>query len=183
MVVDPEHIRTGDAARPSDGSLQPRLILPIDRYFNSQARAAGPSMARLIRDVMSTQETTELQVVRPIAPEDIRAGMYLAVMHEIQERSLWSFEMYDDCGRKQPRQVLRLPSGSGRPLRVEDVCLPFVVVRKPTDKGGSLHTIDVRRYRCALLPEDYGRRVFEMFSAKQLDEKTPQENATDVETR
>jgi hypothetical protein len=66
---------------------------------------------------------------------------------------------------------------------VEDVCLPFVVVRKPTDKGGSLHTMDVRRYRCALLPEDYGRRVFELFSTKKLDEMAPSECSTRADVR
>ena len=122
---------------------------------------------------MNMEELQEQQMSRLIAPEDIRAGMYLAVMHEVQERSFFFWEPPEDCGRKQPRHVLRLPSGSGRPLKVESVCLPFVIVRKPTTSGGSIHTLDVRRYRCAQLPEEFGRTVFAMFSETKQEPKAP----------
>jgi hypothetical protein len=54
----------------------------------------------------------------------------------------------------RPLRVLWLPPafvGSGEPLKVEAVCLPWVLVK---ESGGAFRTLDTRRYRLARLSED-----------------------------
>lgn len=53
-----------------------------------------------------------------------------------------------------PRRILLLPKQGGLPLRVVEVCLPFVLVEQV---DGTHSTLDARRSRFARLTEEYAR--------------------------
>lgn len=90
----------------------------------------------------------------PIAPEDIRRGFYVAVLHVIDQYPSYCFGL---PGRTELLVSVRsLPEGDTEPLEVIDVCLPFVTVRK-ADRG--IVTLDVRRHELARLDDAYARRV------------------------
>jgi len=87
-------------------------------------------------------------IARPIAPEDIRKGMYVAVLsitHELLPlfcESAWVFE------RGEPYRMAFLPDEEeSQPLKVVSLCLPFVFVK---DAKRQCRTLDLRRHRGAL---------------------------------
>jgi hypothetical protein len=132
-------------------------------------------------DVMN-MENFQSSVVRPIAPEDIREGDYLAVLHVVHEQAplVVPAEGWSNASRSmEPMRVTMLPCGDNVPLKVEAVCLPFVLVKAPLSPAARafgfadmsapttlLRTLDVRRYRFARLPEEYGRRVYRMLKRR-----------------
>lgn len=95
---------------------------------------------------------------RSIAPEDVRVGMYVAVLHVVSEQTPSCFD-FEPFMKAEVRRFVRLPWSASEPLEVVEVCLPFVLVKEPR---GKLRTLDVRRYRLAQLSDRYGRRVFGM---------------------
>jgi hypothetical protein len=102
---------------------------------------------------------------RLIGPEDVRAGQFVTI-------SEWTWQVLcEDCtGEDQPRiaHVSGWPEGSGWPLRVEKVCLPFVFAQTVT---GTHVTVDLRRARLSRLSKSYGRAVFE--AHKKPEEPPP----------
>ncbi len=89
----------------------------------------------------------------PIAPEDLRRGCYVAVLHVIDQYPAFCFDL---PGRTELVNIRSLPDDEIQPLKVIDVCLPFVTVIKP-DRG--IVTLDVRRHEMARLDDVYARRV------------------------
>ncbi len=51
-----------------------------------------------------------------------------------------------------------LPAWDPTPLKVIDICLPFVLAREP---GGSHRVVDLRHVRLARLPEVFARPAME----------------------
>ncbi len=107
-------------------------------------------------------------MARETAPEDIRSGHFIAALY-------FNFEVLSDSAVeesawRQPRPVpvQCLPPATGHPLRVIDVCLPFVLAR---DVDGDLRTIDTRRWRLARVTKRFGRAVFEGVKAKQARDR------------
>jgi hypothetical protein len=66
---------------------------------------------------------------------------YVAVLKEIIE--VPSFHWFDTalCKRDELVRMQCIPTGSGVPLKIKAVCLPFVFVKQPL---GQCETIDVR---------------------------------------
>ena len=94
-------------------------------------------------------------ISKPIAPEDIEAEMYITALYVMTEHLL----LCDDSPwkREGPIRTLWLPwCGAGVPLRVVEVCLPFVLVEQP---DGKHTTLDTRRYRLARLGQRYGKKA------------------------
>ena len=95
----------------------------------------------------------------PIAPEDIRRGIYVAVLHVIDQcYPCW----FDRPWRDAPINIRMLPDDEPRPLRVIEVCLPFVTALRP---NGTVTTLDVRRHELARLDDAYARRVVKRLRA------------------
>lgn len=124
---------------------------------------------------MSTQDQT---IAKALAPEDIAADTYVAILDVMEEYlPVWSLlEPYVNAP-KEPLRFRWLPCDCGfcnqsAPMKVLEVCLPFVLV-KTTD--GKHRTLDVRRHRLAQLSEDYGRKVFKM-----LRDRNREKIASDV---
>jgi hypothetical protein len=116
---------------------------------------------------MSRRNSTS--VVRAIAPEDIRKGVYIAQLEVIYQHlppscfeSAWQ-------GDRQPVKTAWLPYGSNEPLEVIDVCLPFVLVR---DVAGAVSSMDVRRYRLARLDPAYAKRAARRLKAQHDDRRS-----------
>jgi hypothetical protein len=62
----------------------------------------------------------------------------------------------------EPIRVTLMP-GQAQPMKVVEVCLPFVLVRKASGKH---ETLDVRRYRFARVSKEFGRKAFKRFQVE-----------------
>jgi hypothetical protein len=115
------------------------------------------------------EKDKHLSLARPLAPEDIRRNTYVAVLTAIVEFfPFWQDEPW------RPAKVRRLdllpgPDG-GTPLRVKEVCLPYILVEHP---GGQHRTLDVRRFRLGQLSQRYGERAFRRLATPALTAAKP----------
>jgi hypothetical protein len=109
----------------------------------------------------SNQAADKATLARSLAPEDIRPGDYVAVLHEIYEFPTW---FWCDGGFALPRdeavRVRFTPHDDAAPLKVQAVCLPFVLVKQPC---GGQRTIDVRRRPLARLAKTYGKSAWRAY--------------------
>lgn len=97
----------------------------------------------------------KIRTVRPFCPEDVRAGDFVMVMRE-------SFDLvWPGCfpgeGSLRVERVSLVPNETGMPVRVEAVCVPFVLVR---DARGRRSMIDTRRVELARVSGRFGRAAF-----------------------
>jgi len=125
-------------------------------------------------------EETENTLARAIAPEDIRVGDYLAILNVVHEEVpvMVPSEGWSAAPTSiEPVRMLLLPCSESVPLKVQAVCLPFVLVKSPprpvfgpsggtTNAPALLRTLDTRRYRLARLSADYGKRVYKMLKQR-----------------
>ena len=102
------------------------------------------------------------ELARATPPEEIRAGDYVAVLHIVGEHlpCAWGEESWKAAA---PVRMLWLP-WTNVPMRVQEVCLPFLLVRDPDGKS---QTLDVRRYRLARVSERFGRKAFKRLATKK----------------
>jgi len=103
----------------------------------------------------------ETALARPVAPEDIRPGVYIAILYV-------ALEYFTGCDESwQPLRLRRIDilpgADGGTPLRVREVCLPYLLVEQP---DGRHRTIDVRRYRLAVLSERYAEKSIKRLAAR-----------------
>ncbi|HVP72676.1 MAG TPA: hypothetical protein VMS30_02995 [Phycisphaerales bacterium] len=132
-----------------------------------------------LRDVMIEDSDNNNTLARAIAPEDICEGDFLAVLAEVDEflpiGVLFDCSAFHQPKWLEPVRVRFLPCGESVPLKVEAVCLPFVLVKaplpaafrmfgyvSPAAPSTVLRTLDVRRYRLARLTPEYGKRVYKL---------------------
>ncbi len=97
-------------------------------------------------------------MARPLAPEDVRPDDYVCVFQVIGEyMPFWPLMESDAWKEPQPVRLQWLPADGTTPLRVIEVCVPFVLVEQV---DGSHRTLDLRRHRLARVSEQFGRRSF-----------------------
>jgi len=92
-------------------------------------------------------------LAKALAPEEIRPGDFVAVLHEIAE--LPSFYWCADAALHPRDELVRIrfiPTCEALPLKVKSVCLPFVLVKSPR---GERQTLDLRKCRLARLEGAY----------------------------
>lgn len=106
---------------------------------------------------MSTALDHNTTLAKPVAPEDLRRGEYVAVLSELVEfpSFLWDGDPHT-LPPGEPIAVRFRPLDNGLPLRLRDLCLPFVLVKLPC---GHHRTLDVRGLQLARLQEDYAKQV------------------------
>jgi hypothetical protein len=100
---------------------------------------------------------SESALAKPLAPEDVRSGDFVAVLHVVCE--VPSYYWSDESFRLPHDELVRLqyiPDDAGAPLKVKSVCLPFVSVKNAT---GELKTLDLRRCRIARLDREYAKKA------------------------
>jgi hypothetical protein len=105
-------------------------------------------------DVSTNQSTT---TAASVAPEDLKCGDFVAVLSEVIEVPSYLWMNLVTTERETLFRMRCIPSGTGLPLKVKAICLPFVFVKPPT---GQFETIDIRRVQLVRLDESYGRKVW-----------------------
>ncbi len=112
----------------------------------------------------------ESTLAKSLAPEDVRVGDYVTPLHEIRE---WpAFFWFCDSSYDQHQEMLRVqlvPENVGSPLKVQSVCLPFVLV-KPAK--GKPFTLDVRRSRLARLSKSFAHLAWKAKKNKKKKRKS-----------
>jgi hypothetical protein len=113
----------------------------------------------------SGSDSGDSRTAKVLAPEDLRVGDYVALLHVVWE--LPSFFWCGGIGTNRPEEPVCLPlmpNNGGVPYRVRSVCLPFVLVKSPT---GAPRHLDVRRYRLARLDRAYARAAWRACKKKR----------------
>jgi hypothetical protein len=108
-------------------------------------------------------------VAKPLAPEDIRAGDYVAILDEIYE--LPSYCWFGDSALHPREELVRIrmvPTRENLPLKVKSVCLPFVLAKHPV---GEKRTLDLRRCRLARLDSTYATAAWKAFKKRHGTKK------------
>ena len=105
-------------------------------------------------------------MARPIAPEDLRRGTYVAALEMIWQHLPGCAPDAALSRSPQPVKTAWIPCDGNDPMKVLDVCLPFACVRHANGRVG---TIDVRRFHLARLDEAYARRVVKRLRADRAD--------------
>ena len=109
-------------------------------------------------------------LAKSLAPEEICAGDYVAVLHVVHE--LLALVWCDDLALADRDEVIRLkmlPEESGEPLLVKSVCLPFVLVK---DSAGNSRTLDIRRTRLARLDPAFAKASRSVKKSKRKKKKS-----------
>jgi hypothetical protein len=96
------------------------------------------------------------RTIRTLAPEDIRRGQYVSILHVVVQVLPTLCAEDVRWGKVELLNIECLPQ-KVEPMKVIEVCLPFVLVRRVS---GRHRMIDVRRYRLAEVDERFGRKVF-----------------------
>ncbi|MGP1310525.1 MAG: hypothetical protein ACTS27_10040 [Phycisphaerales bacterium] len=103
-----------------------------------------------------------------LAPEDVRPGMYVAVLREKHDHECaieWKSEFH--AGRKSVRyRCVDIPEPSeNQPVFVEAVCVPFVLVR---GSGDASRVLDLRRVDLIRL-----KKAFAEFALARMKPEDP----------
>lgn len=109
---------------------------------------------------------SESQLARPIAAKDLKRGDTIAVLNEIGEyvSCLWNCDTHV-MPPHEPVRVLWRTSDNGKPLKIKQICLPFVFVKTPC---GKYVTLDVRQCQLVKLNRGYALQVWKKLkNAKQ----------------
>ncbi|MCM2374113.1 hypothetical protein [Aporhodopirellula aestuarii] len=107
---------------------------------------------------VASQRGYDTTVAARIAGEDITRGDFVTVFHEMVELPsfMWSCSPIS-LAPDEPVQFRYMPSNAGVPLKVLEVCLPFVYVK---NCRGDVVTIDTRRRQLVLLDHRCGKKVW-----------------------
>ena len=94
-------------------------------------------------------------LAKALAPEDVRPGDFVALLHVTAELPsfLWCTDAWS-LPADEPMRIQFVPCGGGVPLKVQSVCLPFVLVKLPI---GGRRTLDLRQCRLARLDRAYAK--------------------------
>jgi hypothetical protein len=114
---------------------------------------ASSRPSKLDTELSEQPSDTRSTLAQPLAPEDIRPGDFVTLLHEIRE--VPSFWWPADGCLRPPQEPIRMrltPTGEAFPMKVKLVCLPFVLVKLP---HGKQHTLDVRSCRLARLGKKF----------------------------
>lgn len=108
---------------------------------------------------------TRSTLAQPLAPEDIRSGDFVTLLHEIRE--VPSFWWPADGCLRPPHEPIRMrltPTSEPFPMKVKSVCLPFVLVKLP---HGNRHTLDVRACRLARLNKKFAAASWKAYRSSK----------------
>ena len=112
------------------------------------------------------EETRKLS--KQLAPEDVRSGQFVCVLYIIDETIPFSCDADSSWRRTEPLRYRLLPWRGVRPMRVIDVCLPYVLVKRA---DGYHQTLDLRQHRLARVSERFGRLAFKRAKADERKRK------------
>ncbi|MFG0276063.1 MAG: hypothetical protein ACF8QF_13510 [Phycisphaerales bacterium] len=111
--------------------------------------------------------TAPVRTVKPVAPEDLAPGMYVTALAAVAQ--CWPDT---DCVPEgSTLRALRMsftPVDAGVPLKVESVCLPFVLASEFDGRG---RVLDVRSLRLARVRKKHAKAVFAAFEKNRSMDK------------
>lgn len=101
----------------------------------------------------------ETTLAKALAPEDIHVGDYVMMLHTLSElpSCFWSADAVT-LSIAEPVRIQYLPSPIDRPWKVDEVCLPFVLVKQPV---GSKEILDVRQCRLARVDRRFAKAAWQ----------------------
>lgn len=104
------------------------------------------------------QSAVPARLAKPLAPEEIRPGDFVTPLHMIAEVPSY-YWMADDwkLAVNEPVRIRFTPTSDGLPLKVQSICLPFVLVGLAC---GHRLTLDVRKYQLARLDRQFAKSVW-----------------------
>lgn len=117
-----------------------------------------------------TKPAEPASLAKPLAPEDVRRGDYVAVLDEEHEWCAANWYYDPPAHVESVIRVRMRPRETAPPLEVIDACLPFVYVKPPTGEG---RTLDLRAVRLVRLDRGYARRVGKAIRAASTKKKKP----------
>jgi hypothetical protein len=95
-------------------------------------------------------------LAKALAPEDIRPGDFVTPLYVIAEiPSFWWCCDAWTLPLDEPVRIRFTPSSDGAPLKVQSVCVPFVLTKTAS---GEHRTLDLRTCQLARLHRAHGRR-------------------------
>ncbi|WP_437203645.1 hypothetical protein [Planctomicrobium sp. SH664] len=104
-------------------------------------------------------------MARPVGPEDLRCGDFIAVLQEVVEVPTFpAGECFVESSAMTPQRYSYCPRRPAGPLRIEALCLPFVFVR---NAKGQHRTLDIRLSQLARLDEDYSKTVWKLMRPRE----------------
>ena len=88
-----------------------------------------------------------------VAPEDLQLGDFVTLLNILCELPsyLWCADA-TTLPIDEPVRIRLIPASAGKPLKVQAICLPFVLVKKPS---GKQRTLDLRQCRLARLDRSF----------------------------
>jgi hypothetical protein len=109
-------------------------------------------------DAERRSAAADSKTAKVLAPEDVRAGDYVALLHVVREMpSFWWCGGIGTIPPDEPVRVPFVPRNGGVPFQVRSICLPFVLVKTPS---GELRNLDVRRFRLVRLDRTHARAAW-----------------------
>ena len=104
-----------------------------------------------------------------VAPEDLQPGDFVTLLHFVCE--LPSYLWCADAATMpvdEPVRIQLIPANAGLPLKVQAICLPFVLVKRPS---GKQRTLDVRQCRLARLDSAFATATWKASKRRRSGRK------------
>lgn len=103
-------------------------------------------------------------LAKTVAPEDLLVGDYVTFLQTVTElpSCLWCADA-TTLPFDQPVRIRFMPVPAGIPLKVKAVCLPFVLVKRPS---GDHETLDVRQCQLARIDGRFAVSAWKAYKKK-----------------
>ena len=108
-------------------------------------------------------------LAKALAPEDICVGDFVTMLHTITElpSCMWCADA-STLPLHEPIRIQFMPLQAGIPLKVQSVCLPFVLVKRPF---GDQQTLDVRQVRFARIDREFATEAWKAHKKRRSKRK------------
>ncbi len=113
----------------------------------------------------ANQINADMQLAKTLAPEDVQYGDYVTILTKSSEFP----SFYWDCppqisDASETVNITYRPEDAGQPLKVVDICLPFILA-KPINN--EVKVIDVRAVRLARISKSFAKNFANLASNKK----------------
>ena len=116
------------------------------------------------------QTIQNTNLAKSLAAEDIRCGDFVAILDKIYEfpSFLWHTTDPQLLPPDQPIRIRLQDDSTGEPLKVKEICLPFVRIKNPNGKHS---TLDIRQCRLVRLSDDYAKAAWKQSGKSRKKKK------------
>lgn len=103
------------------------------------------------------QQEENCSIAATVAPEDLRRGDFVAILSAVVELPSYYWPGTMSCERDEVVRIRYLPTDDRTPLKIKEICLPFVFVKQ---SNGDYKTIDIRLASLVRLERGYAKAVW-----------------------